>query len=66
MGKLFQETGGSADDARAEADRILQMLEGFELRMSEREACFVDDCRDGRHITPKMLFWLRDIKDKYV
>ncbi len=63
-----QSSGGTAEDRRAEADRICAML-GDDLELMEpREQQFVQSLIDdeSRPVTPKMLFWLRDIKDKYL
>lgn len=65
---LSQDSGGSASDRRTEADRILNMLDqagafdGFTLR----EATFITEMNEGGEVSPKQLFWLRDIKDKYL
>ena len=69
MAKLFQEFGGTAKDRRNEADRIISLLleSGEDLiRMTRTEQDFVSQMEDGRSVTPKQLFWLRDIKDKYL
>lgn len=63
---LFNQSGGTAEDRRAEADRILRTLDTDS--MEPKEAEFVDGLimDPARPVTPKMLFWLRDIKDKYL
>jgi hypothetical protein len=66
VGRLFQDSGSTADERRTEADRLLTMLEGYEVQMEPKELRFIEDVNDGRAVTPKMLFWLRDIKDKYL
>jgi hypothetical protein len=63
--KLHGETGGDFHDRRAEANRLLEMIEGNEEKLTPKELGFVDDCRDpDRPITPGMLFWLRDINER--
>lgn len=65
--ELARESGGSADDRLSEARRILKILESFssdELTVSE--AKFIEDISDAESVTTKQLFWLRDIKDKYL
>jgi hypothetical protein len=62
---LANETGGSADDRRAEADRILIMLE-HGPEMTQKEQKFTERMALGGFVSPKQLFWLRDIKDKYL
>ena len=64
---LTNDTGGRAEDRRAEADRILDMLDVIpsdEMTVKEQE--FMDYVYFGHAISPKQLFWLRDIKDKYL
>lgn len=63
---LHQSSTQSAAELRDEADRILAMLEGEIDRMTMKERQFVEDLTDGREVTPRMIFFLRDIKDKYV
>lgn len=55
----------SADERRAEADRIVGMLEGCLEQMTPNESDFIERVSDGIPISVKQLFWLRDIKDKY-
>lgn len=63
---LFQQSGGTADDRRCEADRILSNgLETAVDSMEPREREFVIGCEGDRPISPKMLFWLRDLYGKY-
>jgi hypothetical protein len=63
---LANDTGGTSGDCRAEADRIIQMLDRAIIEgMTEREQEFLDDIDSGP-VSPKQLFWLRDIKDKYL
>lgn len=63
----FGVTGQTPERRREEADALLKLI-GDSLQMMEpREAAFVESCGDPeRQITPKMLGWLRDIKDKYL
>jgi len=68
---LANDTGGSATDRRAEADRILKMLveNDFDLgQATPKESKFLEDMLDDQMvpITPKQIFWLRDIRDKYL
>lgn len=65
---LANETGGTADDRRAEADRIISMLihAGCYNQMTEKESDFVQRIESNVPVSPKQLFWLRDIKDKYL
>ena len=65
---LFQESGGTANDRRNEADRIIQIIYDTAAGcMTEWEEEFVSKYEHTRmEITPKVLFKLRDIKDKYL
>lgn len=65
---LANDTGGTADDRRNEASRIIQILsEGIEFNdMLQKEQDFVGQMQMGSIVSPKQLFWLRDIKDKYL
>jgi hypothetical protein len=70
-GKGIGQYTGAQDqqEQNAEAKRILDMLMNIPFDwMSEWEIKFVNDLRQGlnRPITGKMLFKLRDIKDKYL
>lgn len=61
---LFQSSTQSAEELRDEADRILGMLEGHEDAMSRTDRVVLE-WADGRDVTPRMIFWLRDIKERY-
>jgi len=68
---LANDTGGTEEDRRNEADRILKILVNNDVDvgvMSPRESKFVEEMLDDQTvvISPKQLFWLRDIKDKYL
>jgi hypothetical protein len=63
---LANDTGGSADDRRAEADRIIQILsETVEFEaLAPNEQKFIGQIQNGEAVSTKQLFWLRDIKDR--
>ena len=63
---LANDTGGTADDRRAEADRIIQILsENIEFEeLAPNEQKFIGNMQEGSAVSPKQLFWLRDIKDR--
>lgn len=65
---LTNETGGNSLERRVEADRILKMLNesGIVGSMTPKEESFIGQIEDGDFVSPKQLFWLRDIKDKYL
>ncbi len=55
----------TADERRAEADRLTGIIGEFENRLTDTERQFVKKTRDGFPISVKQLFYLRDIKDRY-
>lgn len=52
------------DERRAEADRILEMIKGNRDLLTLVETGFVDKVARGGPVSIKILFWLRDIKDR--
>lgn len=74
-GTLFSAdvTGSTPADRAEEAGRILKMVEGREFAMSEADERMVIQTRERYQkfglktvVTPKQLFYLRDIKDRYL
>lgn len=66
---LANDSGSDADNRRSEADRILKILKPIDLQsMTVSEEKFMDGMygNDRQPISVKQLFWLRDIKDKYL
>lgn len=59
-------SGGNETSRRVEADRLFGMIEPHLNRLSQKEQNFVESCDPdgGRPISSRMLFWLRDIKDR--
>jgi hypothetical protein len=56
----------TADERRAEADRIVKRLADETERMNPNEAKFIEQVGDGfSPVSVKQLFWLRDLNDKY-
>lgn len=67
MSYLGNTTGGTPDQRREEADRILKILAEHRGGMTESESKFVAQMRDNRPpVSTRQLFWLRDIKAKYM
>ena len=62
---LFQSSTQSPDELRAEADRICEMLADHLEEMRAKDRDFVISLDDGREVTSRMIFWLRDLKDRY-
>lgn len=56
----------TADERRAEADRLTVIIGEFQDKLTDTELAFVKKQRDGFPVSVKQLFWLRDIKDKYL
>jgi len=56
-------TGGTADDRRAEADRILKIIEDDVERLPSKQQDFISQMTEGGAVSGKQLLWLRDIKD---
>jgi len=63
---LGQETGGDADSRVTEAHKIVEMLASVQEEMTSKEASFVESMDNCTTCSGKQLFWLRDIKDKYL
>lgn len=57
----------NADERREEANRLCDMiLDYVKDKLSEMEFQFLEYVSHGNAISVKQLFWLRDIKDKYL
>jgi hypothetical protein len=63
---LTQESGGDENSSIEEAHTICRMLEEFQDGMSQRERDFLENMTDCDYCTTKQLFYLRDIKDRYL
>jgi hypothetical protein len=64
---LSNDSGGTAEDRRNEADRLVGIIQDAAPdTMTEKEIEFVDRMARGGTVSTKQLFWLRDIKDKYL
>jgi len=66
MNPLGQETGGDENARLSEAHRLVDMITSVQDRLGPKEARFVEDMRDCTTCSGRQLFWLRDIKDKYL
>lgn len=67
MKYVGNEIGSTPEDRRAEADRLVKIISENGLSQLEpRELDFVCEMDEGRPVSPKQIFWLRDIKDKYL
>lgn len=65
---LSDDSGGTAEDRRAEAWRILEILREFKAlgKLTEIERAFVNKTAQGFPVSPKQIFWLREIKDRVI
>jgi hypothetical protein len=63
---LTQDSGGDEKSRCDEARTICRMLEEFEDVMSQKERDFIAQMADCDYCTTKQLFYLRDIKDRYL
>ena len=63
---LFQESGADHESRVNEAHDICRMIEGNIDEMSPVERNFVEKMADTDYCSLKQLFWLRDIKEKYL
>jgi hypothetical protein len=63
---LTSESGGDEQSRISEAHHICRLLEEFNDQMSQRERDFIESMTDCDYCTTKQLFYLRDIKDRYL
>jgi hypothetical protein len=64
---LTRESGGDDKQRVEEAHRILKILADVDSDgMTAKERDFVNQMQGCFECTTKQLFWLRDIKDKYL
>lgn len=63
---LTSDSGGNEKDRIEEAQKICRMLEEFQDVMSQKEKDFIENMTDCDYCTTKQLFYLRDIKDRYL
>ena len=61
---LIQSNTQSSSENRDEMDRILAMLADHADEMTAKDRVILE-WDDGREITPRMLFWARDAKERY-
>ena len=54
----------TADERVEEADRIINMLEGYEGELKSNEQSMMASVESTGTCSVKQLFWLRDIKDR--
>ena len=53
-----------ADERRVEALRIIEILSDYQDELHSHELDMMHRVECGASVSPKMLFWLRDIKDR--
>jgi len=49
-----------------EKNEILEILEAIDPTMTDSEVGFIASMTSASHVSVRQLFWLRDIKEKYV
>ncbi len=60
MSGLYQDSGHATPDGRrAEADKLLAIIEDSLEQLSPKEAAFVEQMADSEIVSVKQLFWLR-------
>ena len=65
----FSECTLTPTERKKEADEILRMFfnEGVErIDFTDSERGFFESMQRANHISVRQLFWLRDLKDKYL
>jgi hypothetical protein len=63
---LGQESGGDNDSRVTEAQALLKIIADVQGQLTLKEANFVEQMDNCTTCSTKQLFWLRDIKDKYL
>ena len=65
---LSTDSGGTPEDRRNEADRVLDLFREEHVlgKLSAKEKEFVDKLARGYPVSVPQLFYLRDIKDRYL
>ena len=63
---MTTESGGNENSRISEAHTICRMLEEFQDLMSQKEKDFIESMTDCDYCTTKQLFYLRDIKERYI
>jgi hypothetical protein len=66
MSYAGQQTGGTNDERVTEAHKLIEIISGFQEQLTSKESDFVEKMDGCTFCSGKQLFWLRDIKDKYL
>ncbi len=63
----LSDSGMTASERRSEASKIFDMICDYSEKMTPAERKFVDQMGDDfAPVSHKQIFWLRDLKDKYL
>jgi hypothetical protein len=62
---LAQDTAQTPERRREEAEQLLSLLQPHYNEMMNHEQKFWSDMQQTSLCSPKQLFWLRDLRDKY-
>jgi len=65
---LSTDSGGTDEDRRKEATRIVIMFQDFDAipKLNAKERKFMDDMAQGFPVTVPQLFYMRELKTKYI
>lgn len=63
---LTSESGGDELSRIEEAQKICRLLEEFYDQMTDKEKGMIEQMTDCDYCSTKQLFFLRDIKDRYL
>ena len=62
---LTNDTGQTPERRREEANDLCRMMVDHVMSMTDKEQGFIESITDADWCSPKQLFWLRDLRDKY-
>ncbi len=62
---LANDTGQTPERRREEANDLCKLLAEHTEEMNVKEQEFIESITDATYCSPKQLFWLRDLRDKY-
>lgn len=63
---LWKDSGGDLSARLVESQRLVDMLASALDMMTEKERYFVISMDQATAVSPKQLFWLRDLNEKYL
>lgn len=63
---LSNDSGSDGQARIVEARKIVSMLEDYTEHMTSKERGFLEQISESESCSVKQIFWLRDIKEKYL